>query len=613
MTKNLFLLPLMLKEKVKSFPTLPGVYLMKDAAGKVLYVGKAGNLRSRVLNYFRRSGDNRPRVPYLMARLAGVDYLVTDTEKEALILENNLIKEYRPPYNVYFRDDKTYYSLRLDLRRRYPRPTFVRRTRDDGALYFGPFASTRAMKSTLRFLQGLFPFRVCSDNVFRHRSRPCLYYQIGRCPAPCVGLIGPEEYREILDGMVLFLRGRKRDLLGTLRRRMKEESAGLEYEKAAQTLARIRAIEETLEKQKISRVSKRSQDIVAFECRDEVSVFQILSIREGRMTGGRTVVFNRIFPDNREAMGTFLLQLYSGEIPLPDEVILPFLPAHVTALRELLTERREGKVILTVPRRGEKKKLLLMARKNARSALRQRLSAPRPEEVLRRMQSRLKLRRLPGVIECFDISNLGGRAAVGSMVVFKDGIPLPVGYRRYRIRGPQKPDDYGMIFELISRRYRRAREEERYPELIVVDGGKGQLNVALQVLKDLKIIYPDVIALAKEKRLKTGRVVRDRVFLPGRKNAVSLLPGSPVLHLLMRIRDEAHRFAITYHKKLRNKESFASPLDGIPGIGPVLKARLIAHCRTIDKIKQSSLESLMEIKGISRSLADRIVAYLNLS
>jgi len=602
----------MLKEKVKSFPALPGVYLMKDAAGKVLYVGKAGNLRSRVLNYFRRSGDNRPRIPALMARAADFDYLVTDTEKEALILENNLIKEYRPKYNVDLRDDKTYCNLRIDLRQKYPRPVFVRRPRDDGALYFGPYTSASSAKSTLRWLRKIFPFRSCSDNVFRHRSRPCLYHQVGCCLAPCMGRISPEEYRKILDELILFLRGRKKTLLTALRRRMKEESERLEYEKAALTLDRIRAIEETLEYQKVSRMGAKDRDIIAYDTLDRVSVFQILSIREGRMREGRTITFSHLFPDDGEALGSFLVQYYRDEMLIPGEIILSFLPAHLPAVIELLTERRGKKVSLAVPVRGVKRKLLELARKNARAALRQKLSQPLPEEVLRELRDRLKLRRLPRRIECFDISNLGGSSAVGSMAVFQEGKKSSPDYRRYRIKTVEGPDDYGMIFEVLSRRYRRALEDGVFPELIVVDGGKGQLNAALRVLRDLGIDYPDIIALAKEKRLKTGRVVRDRVFLPGRKNPVLFRRGSPVLHLLMRIRDEAHRFAITYHKKLRSKESFASPLDGIPGIGPAMKSRLLDRFQSLEAIRGTSIEKLMEVKGVGRGLAERISGSLNL-
>ncbi len=542
------------EEQARGFPKLPGVYLMKDAAGKVIYVGKAKDLRVRVLSYFRKSGDKRFQVPYLMGKLATIDCLVTDTEKEALILENNLIKKHRPPYNIFFRDDKNFYSLRLDLSRPFPRPTFVRKAKNDGALYFGPYASSRAMKRALLFCQKLLPFRTCSDNIFRHRSRPCLYYQIGRCPAPCVGLISAEEYRETLDHLVLFLQGKEKKVLVALRRRMKKESASLEYEKAAATLASVRAIEETLEEQKITRAGRKDQDVCALVRRGEKVTIQTLTLRRGKMTGGRTVSFRRIVSDDRDALSSFLVQYYGEGGFVPDEIIIPFAPRGKPSLEEFLREQKGRKVALTVPRRGEKKKLLRMALNNLRIAA---ASAPEEEgeeEGLSRLRDRLGLKNLPRTVECFDISNLGGREAVGSMVVFRRGKKVTDDYRRYRVRTIQQADDCGMLFEVLHRRCERALKEGHRIDLIVVDGGKGQLNAALQVLDELGFDYPDVIALAKGKKGKGGKKIVDRVFLPGRKSALFLPPGSPELLFLMKVRDEAHRFAITYHKKLRRKK-----------------------------------------------------------
>lgn len=599
-----------LKEKIKRFPLFPGVYLMKDSKGQVIYVGKAKNLRNRVLNYFRKSGDNRLRVPYLLARLADIDYLVTDTEKEALILENNLIKKHRPLYNIYFRDDKTFYSLRLDLKEKFPRLAFVRKTRNDGALYFGPYASGRAMKITLRFLQKLFPFRVCSDNIFRHRSRPCLYYQIGRCAAPCVGLISAEDYRKLLNQLILFLRGRKSELLDSLNRQMREEAKKLEYEKAARTFAQAQAIEETLERQKINRLPRKDQDVIALARQGGEIVLQILSIREGKMTGGRAEYFPRSFPDDQEAISSFLVQFYGGERFIPDEIILPFVPQGVEVLKEFLEEKKGGKVSITVPAKGEKKRLLELAIKNAGLALQQRSAVSRLKGILPQVQSQLGLKNLPRVVECFDISNLGGREAVGSMVVFREGRKSSDDYRRYRIRTLHQSDDYGMIFEVLCRRYERALEEGFSPDLVVVDGGKGQLNVALRVLGELGMDYPDVVALAKEKK-KGNHKVRDRIFLPGQKNALFLPADSAVLRFLMQIRDEAHRFAITYHKKIRRKERLTSFLDAIPGIGPTLKNRLLTHFQSLGAIKKASVKELASVKGISPKLAKGIYKYFH--
>ncbi|MDP8236114.1 MAG: excinuclease ABC subunit UvrC [Candidatus Erginobacter occultus] len=599
------------KAAIKDFPALPGVYLMRDDAGHVLYVGKADNLRSRVANYFRPAGDNRPQIPRLMARVAAIDCQVTDTGKEALILENNLIKKYRPRYNIYFRDDKTYSSIRIDLQSPFPRPVLVRRVKNDGALYFGPYVAGRSLKSTLRFLQKIFPYRICSDNVFGCRSRPCLYYQIGRCPAPCTGKISPGEYREIIDHLVLFLKGREGELLRSLRRRLKTEAEELRYEAAARTRDRIRAIEETLEKQKINRVDPRDRDVIVLESRSGLSVFQVLSIRGGRMLDGRAFFFDRLFPDPPEALESFLAQYYGDAHPPPDEIVLPLLPASSRALGELLRERKNGPVTLTVPRRGMKLEWIRLARKNAAVALKNKLTAPDAGEVLARLEEKLRLRRRPEIIEVFDISNLGGREAVGAMAVFRGGEKSPSDYRRYRIRTKESPDDYAMLAEVLARRLGRAVRTGVYPDLIVVDGGKGQLNAALRVREELGTDYPDLAALAKAKRSPSGRVVGDRVFIPGRKNPVPLRPGSPELLLLARIRDEAHRFAVAYHRKLRREAGFSSPLERVEGIGPALRRRLLDRFGSVEKVRSAPVGELTAVRGISRRLAEKIVAGLS--
>lgn len=601
---------MMERDAVKNFPPLPGVYLMKDGSGKILYVGKAANLRSRVGSYFRSRGDNRPQIPALMSRAAGIEYLVTDTEQEALILENNLIKKHRPRYNVYFRDDKTYLSIRIDPGHPFPRPVLVRRVKADGALYFGPYVAGRSLKDTLRFLQKLFPYRICSDNVFRHRSRPCLYHQLGRCPAPCRGLISPGRYGEIIGNLVLFLRGRKGELLASLRRRLKAESDGLRYEAAARTRDRIRAIEETLERQKISRVDLRDRDVVALESGESASVFTVLSFRSGRMLEGRPFFFDRVFPDPAEALASFLAQFYDGPRPLPDEIIIPFPPAAADLLRAVFRERKGGAVSFIVPRRGMKTELLQLARKNARAELRTRQSRPGTEEILERLQKKLRLRRLPRVIECYDISNLGGREAVGGRAVFRDGEKSPADYRRYRIRSAAGPDDCLMLAEVLGRRLRRAREEGDRPDLIVVDGGKGQLNAALRVRRELGADRPDLAALAKGRRPASGRTAGDRVFIPGRKTPVPLRPGGPELLLLARIRDEAHRFAVGYHRCRRREEKFLSPLDRVRGVGPVTHRRLLDRFGGLEEIRRAKPDDLIAVRGVSRPLAERIIAGL---
>ncbi len=598
---------MMEKDAVKNLPSLPGVYLMKDKSGRVLYVGKASNLRSRVASYFRRSGDQRPQIPALLARLASIDTLVTDNEKEALILENNLIKKYRPRYNLYFRDDKTYSSIRIDLQHPFPRPALVRRVKADGALYFGPYVAGRALKNTLRFLQKLFPYRICSDSAFQHRSRPCLYHQLGRCPAPCRDKISPGEYRRNIDGLILFLRGRKQELFRTLRRQMKEESDRLQYEAAARTRDRLRAIEETLEKQNVNRVDRRDRDVIALEGDQGCSVFRVLFLRGGKMLDGPSFFYDRLFPAPAEAITSFLTQYYAPPRPLPDEIILSPEPASPGPLKEILREWKRGPIVLTVPHRGAKLGWLELARKNARAELRSRRLQPAADEVLRNLREKLRLSRLPRRIECYDISNLGGREPVGAGVAFLDGKKFPGGYRRYRIRSGAGPDDCAMLAEILSRRLNRVQREGGGPDLIVVDGGKGQLNAALRVIRSQETGRPDLVALAKERRRASGRTVPDRVFIPGRKNPVPLRPGSPELLLLARIRDEAHRFAIGYHRRRRRKEVLSSPLDRIKGVGPVLKRRLLDRFGSLEKIRAAGPEGLISLPGIGPALAEEII------
>jgi len=599
-----------LGKKVDSFPELPGVYLMKDGSGRVIYVGKAKNLRRRVRNYFRKSSDGRPRVLFLLDRLRGIDYLVTDTEKEALLLENNLIKKYHPRYNVYFRDDKAFYHLRIDRKKKYPRFTFVRKPKNDGALYFGPYASSRSMKSALGFIRRIFPVRLCSDNIFRHRSRPCIYYQIGRCPAPCVGLISPEEYRQRIEQIILFLQGRKKELAASLRVRMKAAAGEKNFEEAARIRDRIRAIEETVEEQKVSRAAGKDRDVFSLVRREEEVMIQVLHIRSGKMTGGRALCFRRSLGEDAETLASFLPQFYGGDRYIPEEILLPFPLEESEALKVFLAEKRGKMVSIIVPRRGEKARLVALAEKNARLALKRRSASPRREELPARARDKLGLKNLPRTVECFDISNLSGREAVGAMAVFRDGLRSPDDYRRFRIRTLEQADDYGMMFEVLRRRLRRALEAGTLPDLILVDGGKGQLNAARRVLGELGTDYPDLVALAKETREK-GRRKRDRIFLPGRKNALFLPPGSPLLGWLMEIRDEAHRFAIGYHRRLRRKTRLSSVLDPVAGVGPVLKKRLLAHFKSVEAIKSASPEEISAVKGVNRRLGSEIYRYFH--
>jgi excinuclease ABC subunit C len=539
-----------IKARVRTFPALPGVYLMKNAAGGIIYVGKAKNLRARALNYFRAGGDGRPTIPYLLARLDRMEFVVTDTEKEALLLENNLIKKHRPLYNIYFRDDKTFPSLRLDPREKFPRLSFVRRTKADGCVYFGPYSSALALKIALKLAQKLFPLRLCSDNVFRHRSRPCLYHQMGRCPAPCVGLIAPEKYREAVEQATLFLRGRQPALLKNLRDKMREEAGALRFEQAAALRELIGAIEETIDRQKMSAVKALDQDVIVLARRFEEAVVQVFHLRQGKMTGGRSEYFPRAHPDDAEALESFVAQFYSGNRLVPDEILLSAPLSDTAVIKAVLREKKGRRVSVGVPVTGPKRRLVELAMKNASLALLRSGAEPAGGGLMATVRSQLGLRNLPRRVECFDISNLSGREAAGSMAVFVDGRKSPDDYRRFRVRTLATSDDYGMMREVLSRRYERVKREGQPPDLILVDGGKGQLGEAQKALERTGLDYPDVAGLAKE-RERGGERVIDRVYLPGSGQPLFLPPDSPALRFLMRVRDEAHRFALAYHRNLR--------------------------------------------------------------
>jgi len=651
--------PADLEIKVKNAPRSPGVYLMRDEKGAVIYVGKARDLRMRIRAYFSQT-DSRAMIPFLVSRIFDIDFILTQTEKEALILENNLIKEHRPRYNVNLRDDKTFYNIRIDPSEEFPRFQMVRRPRKDGARYFGPYPSGGAARETTRFLQSLLPLRSCRDRELKMRRRPCLEYEIGRCCAPCVGLISREEYGSLVKDGVAFLEGRAKSLLNDLRGRMNSMAEELRFEEAAVLRDRIAALEETLEKQRMVSMSGRNRDVFGLCREDNLTQIVLLFVREGRMTGRKTFPVIRLRAETGEIISTLLMQYYDGAVEIPDEVVLPAAIEDARLLSEWLSEKKGKGVTLVFPQRGEAAALLGIAASNAESALKTarltdekaELNVHSPEEALRKLQEKLSLRALPRHIECFDISNIGGNYAVGSLVAFTDGVPDKANYRRFRIRTVSGADDFAMMYEALSRRY---RDKERLPDLIVVDGGKGQLGVAVAVLRDLQIEGVELIGLAKEreeatpgsfryatkagafaedlpgKRVAAGdnngqgpafvpALVRrndtpgkseDRVFLPGRKDPIYLSRWPAAFFLLQRIRDEAHRFAITYHRKLRQKGDLQSLLDKIPGIGPARKKALLVYFGDLKRITGASIDDLMCVKGIGEDAARHIRAVLD--
>lgn len=600
-----------LKDKISSFPRSSGVYLMKDSAQKIIYVGKANDLKSRVASYFTGK-DTRPMAPFLMARVHDIEFINTTTPKEALILENNLIKRHRPRYNVTLRDDKTYYHLSLDPTDKFPRLQLVRKRLNNAALYFGPYPSGLAARETLRFVQQIFPLRTCRNRDFKLRSRPCLEYQIGRCPAPCKGLIDEEAYRKLIQGTVSFLQGRRRELISELKKQMSDASQELNYEEAARLRDRIAALEHALEKQNVDWGGAKDQDVLGLYQHDDHYQLCILFVRGGKLLGSKSFSPVKVRTDTAEIVSSCLTQYYDGDVNIPDEIIIPCRLPDEEVIVEWLTEKKNKKVVLTVPAIGTKNALLDMAHENARNLWEAaHKSREQKDAAMQILQEKLLLTGLPRRMECYDISNIGGKHAVGSMVVFQDGEPDKNSYRRYRIKAPAEPDDYVMMCEVLSRRFEGA---EPLPDLVVVDGGKGQLNVALQVLKDLRI-KPDVIGLAKEERtVVSGSSVmkkkvaksEDRVYLPGRKDAVYLSAWPQTLRLLQQIRDEAHRFALGYHHQLKLKEDLRSILDDIADIGEERKKILLKHFGSAERVKEATLDELQKAPGIGKSLAEKI-------
>jgi len=604
-----------LKEKMTSAPRCPGVYIMQDASGKVIYVGKANDLKNRISSYLT-GRDTRPMAPFLMARASDIAFITTATEKEALILENNLIKKHRPRYNVILRDDKTYYHLSLDPAETFPRLRLVRKRQNDAALYFGPYPSGLAAKETLRFIQRIFPLRTCRDRDFQLRARPCLEYQIGRCLAPCKNRIDEAAYRTLVENAVSFLRGRRRELISDLKKQMEQAAQELNFEEAARLRNRIGALSHALEQQHVDGGSETDQDVLGVFSDSETHRICILFVRAGKLTGSKSFTPVKTKADREEILSSALRQHYD-EAGLPEEILLPYSLPDEAVLLEWLAEKQQKRVRITVPRRGAKKALVDLACANARELqASDRRKEEQKEAALLFLQEKLMLAALPRRIECFDISNLGGKSAVGSMVVFQDGEPDKSGYRRFRVRGPDEPDDYGMMREVLTRRF---QGPDPAPDLLVVDGGKGQLNVALAVLSDLKIKL-DVIGLAKEersflaaKRRLQGKPAKseDRVYVPRRKDAIYLSSSPAALALLQRLRDEAHRFAVSYHRKVKTKNDLSSVLDAIPDIGPSRRTLLLKYFGSAQQVRKASLEDLQKVPGIGRELAEKIYSALS--
>ncbi|MCM0080649.1 excinuclease ABC subunit UvrC [Geomonas sp. Red32] len=599
---------------IDNFPSSPGVYLMKSADGTILYIGKARSLKKRVRQYVLGSGDARIHIRFMVQLVESVEFIVTDTEKEALILENTLIKRHHPKYNINLRDDKTYFSLRMDMRERFPRLSLVRKVPSDGARYFGPYSSATSAKEVLKQLYKVFPLRHYPLATCMARKRPCLYYQIKQCSAPCCGLISEADYAALAEGAALFLEGKNNEIARIYRAKMNLAAEQMRYEDAARYRDLLKAIEVTVERQKVVSHGGDS-DVFGLHRAGEELQIALLHIRGGALTGSRSFRFAWEM-ENDEGLASFLNEYYDLDNPIPPSVLLPLPIPEPGALEELLTEKAGKKVSITVPQRGAKLEMVMLAQKNAQTAAEERLAKESSaENLLKDLAERLHLPAPPRRIECYDISNIQGQMAVGSRVVFIDGKADRSLYRRYRIREVLQSDDFAMMREVLSRRFKPESEEDK-PDLIVVDGGLGQLGVLNAVLDDLGVEGVEAAGLAKSRTfrdMESPEISKsdERVFRPGRKNPITLRQNSAPLLLLARIRDEAHRFAVTYHKSIRSKELTASELEGIPGIGPKRKRLLLIRFGSLKGIKDASREQLASTPGMSEAAAQAVWEHLH--
>ena len=591
-------------------PPQPGVYLFKDDQARVIYVGKAKNLRSRLGSYMR-GGDGRQQIVFLLRKATTVECLVTKNEKEALILENNLIKQYKPRYNVRLKDDKSYVSVAITAHD-WPRVVVTRKIRKDGARYFGPFHSASAVRETLDVVRKVFPLRTCSDGVFRNRQRPCLEYQIGRCLAPCVLPVDRQDYEVHLRQVALLLEGRNEELVAGMERDMQRASAEERFEEAAKLRDRVRAVRNTAQGQEVLQHDGGDQDVFGLYREGGFAEVQVLLVRAGRLVAHRSFGFRDWNLPEEELIGSVLTQFYGGDHPIPPEILLPVELADTVAREEMLSERRERKVRILAPQRGRKKRMVDLAGENARQALSARRGEDeRQAETAEELRRRLRLRSAPRTIECVDISTFQGSSTVASVVAFDDGAPATARYRRFRIRTVEGTDDFASMAEVLGRRLRAGKEAGDLPDLLVVDGGRGQLGVALAVLEDLGLDSPEVVGLAKSRARRDARSVamersEERVFLPGRVNPVVLPRSSGALFLLQRVRDEAHRFAITYHRTLRQRAARESPLDAVAGIGPERKKALLRHFGSMAGLRRASEAEIAALAGIGPVLARSI-------
>ena len=610
-------------ERLRALPARPGVYLMRDSSGVILYVGKAARLRSRVSSYFGSPYDLPPKIRQMVRRISDFEFIVTESEQEALILESNLIKEHQPQYNARLKDDKSYPFIKIDTTEEFPLVYVTRRVKEDGARYFGPFASASSVRKTLALLKKLFPYRSCTKTITGNDDRACLDYYIHRCAGPCIGEVDKSQYHEIIDQVALFLEGRTEQVVRGIKTRMEDASESLEFERAAVLRDQIIAIEKVHEGQKVLHLTNENVDVIALAQQNRDAWVEVFFIRQGKLIGRENFLMHRADGDEpAEVLAAFVKQFYTANPYVPRSVLLQYLPDDMKAIEGWLRTKRQGAVYLRVPQRGEKKKLVDMVAQNAAQGLEQ-LTIRRIHEstnnarATEELQEALSLPKPPARIECYDISNIQGTNAVGSMVVFEDGKPKSSDYRRFQIKKVAGIDDYSMMREVLTRRFKRlseSRKRERengaasrngasanawgvIPDLVIIDGGKGHLGAALQVFLELGIDDVPLCSLAKE---------NEELFVPYEKDPIVLPRDSQGLFLVQRARDEAHRFAITFHRQRRSKSSVKSTLDLVPGVGPKRKKMLIRRFGSVKNIRAASLEDVASVPGMTLTVARAI-------
>jgi excinuclease ABC subunit C len=603
-----------LEDRLRSLPTKPGVYLFRDAAGDVLYIGKAKSLRPRVRSYFQSTTDGRAQIRLLPDRVADLEVIVTGSEVEALHLEQNLVKRHRPPFNVRLRDDKSFPYIAVTVEDEYPRVMFTRERHRPGVWYFGPYANAKKVRETLDVLNRVFPYRPCEGpKPGRHSGIPCLDYHIDRCLAPCVGYVSKEDYRAIVDGVIEFLSGEVKPIQRELERKMREAAADERFEDAARYRNRLYAVQHLVERQAVERQSVGTADVIGFAAEGDRAVVQIFPLRGGKMVDRHSFHLENVGgQDVTTILESFCLEYYGSAPSVPPQIVVPRDAGDLSAIAQFLTEKRGARVEVRTAERGEKRRLQQLADENAVHVLRSEQAQAeqkraRRVEALEELREALNLESLPLRIECYDVSTAMGQDNVGSMVVFQDGLPKKAHYRKFGIRGQAGMDDFSAMAEMISRRFARMEQgtDDSFaalPNLVVVDGGKGQLSAAIAAMQAFDLPRVAVIALAK-------RI--EEVFVPGRADPIVLSRHDPGLQLLQRLRDEAHRFAVGFHRRRRDARGFASIFDELEGVGPARRRALLRHFGSVDSMLAASQEELEGVPGVPAKTARRIYAQLH--